>query len=92
MDPKEATLEPNEYHPIANSAMAWYNTWKMDTVKYMMTKESLASTALAGNRAADLCLSTMNRIEVGQSVSDRYLLALCWMLREMEDDRNAKGK
>lgn len=92
MDPKEATLNPNEYHPIANSAMAWYNAWKTDLVRYSQTKEALASTALSGNRAADLCLSTMNRLEAGQAVSDRYLLALCWMLREMEDERNAKGK
>lgn len=88
----EATLNPNESHPIANSAMAWYNVWRQDLVKYMMTKEAMASSALSGNRSAELCLSTMDRLEKGEAVSDRYLLALCWMLREMEDECNAKGK
>ena len=49
-------------------------------------KESLASTAIEGNRLAEICLGTIERLEKGQPVSDRYLLGLCWFLKQGEEE------
>lgn len=79
---KEATLKETEYHPSADSAMEWYNEWKKDFKRYCQMKESMASTALSGNRLPEIMLSTMDRLEKGEPISDRYLLGLCWFLRD----------
>ena len=80
---KETSLKETEYHPSADSAMEWYKEWKKDIKRYCIMKEAIASTALAGNRLSEILLSTMDRLEKGEPVSDRYLLGLCWFLRYM---------
>lgn len=76
-------LKSGEVHPTAYSAMAWFKAWKLsDPLKFIQVMEALASTALSGNRQAEICLGTINRLEHGQMVSDRYLLGLCWFLKE----------
>ena len=87
---EEATLKEGEYHPSADSAMAWLK-WFMidDPQRWMIIKEAIASTALSGNRLAELCHSTINRLSEGQPVSDRYLLGLAWFIRDnFERDSN----
>jgi hypothetical protein len=82
----DSEIQLGEYHPSANDAMSWFNKWKArQGSHYMIIRESIASTALSGNRLAQICNGTLNRLEKGESVSDRYLLGLCWMLRDMED-------
>lgn len=78
----EATLKDGEFHPVAESALVWFQNWRTKNLKdYMMLRESVASTAIEGNRTAELLNSTLNRLDSGQPVSDRYLLALCWFIR-----------
>ncbi len=79
----EKSLETTEYHPSADSAMAFYRTYPIKDM--MMVREALASTALSGNRLSEICLSTIDRLDKGEPVSDRYLLGLCWMLRDMKE-------
>jgi len=82
----ESELQVNEYHPAATDALWWYKEWAKDFRRYAMVREALASTALAGNRLAQICNGTLDRLQKGQPVSDRYLLGLCWFLRhEMEE-------
>lgn len=84
----EATLEEGEVHPIAPSAMAWFREWKLlQGFNYGLVREAIASTALSGNRLAEICNSTMDRLEKGEPVSDRYLLGLCWFLRDNFNER-----
>jgi len=45
-----------------------------------MHKEALASTALSGNRLAEICMGTIDRLAKGEPVSDRYLLGLAWTI------------
>ncbi len=45
---------------------------------------SFASDAIEGNRLAEICGETLRRVIAGEPVSDRYLLGLCWTLREMD--------
>lgn len=82
-----ATLNRGEYHPCATDAMSY--------IKYHMTYpliESLASTALSGNRTAEICYATLERIQKGEPVSDRYVLGLAWFLKELLDEVKPEGK
>lgn len=75
----------------ADHAMEWFKMWKYaDTKRYFITLEALASSALSGSRLAQVCLGTLERLEKGQPVSDRYLLGLCWFLKEMLDNERTK--
>jgi len=48
-----------------------------------MHKEALASTALSGNRLAETCMGTIDRLAKGEPVSDRYLLGLAWTILKL---------
>jgi hypothetical protein len=80
------TLKEGEYHPSADSAMRYVKEYlSKDIVNAMQLKESLASCALSGNRLAEICSETLERIMTGQAVGDIYLLGLSWFLKtEME--------
>lgn len=87
---EETSIKEGEYHPAADLAMNWYNAFKIAQPKrYFRIVEALASNALSGNRLAELCTSTINRLEKGEPVSDRYLLGLVWTLRDLfENDES----
>ena len=74
-------LNPTEAHPAAISAIVYV----LQRINDPLLLESLASCAIEGNRMAEICLGTINRIKNKQPVSDRYLLGLAWFLRVMED-------
>lgn len=85
------TIREGEYHPAADSAMAWIKWFIVeDPARWMMIKEAVASTALSGNRLAEICHSTMERLAEGEPVSDRYLLGLAWFIRENFERDNEK--
>lgn len=84
----KGTLKRGEYHPSANSAMAYVKTILLTPAKWFFYKEALASTALSGCRQSEICLETLERIEQSQPVSDRYLLGLAWFLKELEEVSN----
>lgn len=83
----DSEIRADEYHPAADHAMQWFKNWKFNAQRYMMTREAIASTALSGNRLAQICNGTLDRLENGQPVSDRYLLGLCWFLGYMEQEK-----
>lgn len=85
----DSTIKDGEYHPAADSAMAWVKGFMVRYPhKYLLSKESLASTALAGNRLSQICMGTIERMAKGEPVSDRYLLGLAWTLMKLhiQDD------
>jgi hypothetical protein len=86
--PGTSTLGVDEHHPAADDAMAYYRGWvRADPERYLTTKEAFASTALSGVRTAEICFGTMERLENGEPVSDRYVLGLCWTLIALEAER-----
>ncbi len=74
-------LKPGEPHP---SAIPAFDYVKNQMISKPHLAESIASTALSGNRTAEICLSTIKRIQSGETVSDRYVLGLAWMMKELE--------
>src|SRR5258706_13757541 len=80
----EDTLQIGEHHPAADMALRWFRIWQAtDPVGYMQTCEAIASTALSGNRLAQVCYGTLERLRKGGPVGDRYLLGGRWFLKEM---------
>jgi hypothetical protein len=77
-----STLKNGEYHPSADSALKWYKIFIFSDIKrWHQIKESIASTSLSGNRLSEILMGTINRLENELPVSDRYLLGLCWFLK-----------
>lgn len=84
------TLEVGEPHPSARRALEWIQGWAVsDPLEAAMMLESLYSTALSGNRLAEICAETLRRISEGEPVSDRYVLGLAWFLRDALEEENS---
>lgn len=81
--PAHGTLAEGEYHPAAKSAMWFIKGIPVSDLG--LWHEALASVAISGDRNAELCSETLNRIITGQPVSDRYLLGLAWTIRNSTD-------
>jgi len=82
---KEISLNEGEPHPVAFSAQQWVAKYLADPKTLFKVQESLASCAMSENRAADIMLSTLDRLLDSQPVSDRYLLGLAWFLRNLDE-------
>lgn len=77
------TIKEGEYRPAADSAMAFIKS--LEPERTLQWQETFASLSLAGNRLAEICSETLQRLLRGEPVSDRYLLGLAWTIRSMED-------
>ena len=85
------TLQTGEPHPSSHSAYRYVKKYIMKKgEKIGMLLEALASSAISGNRTAEVCGATLARVIEGKSISDRYLLGLAWFLYEMEKDKKEK--
>lgn len=81
------SLETGEVHPSAEPAME-YVLKTIFSPEFPMIQESLASCALSGNRLAQICLGTVERIIKHEALSDRYLLGLAWFLKHLEEQKD----
>jgi hypothetical protein len=82
MEPEESlgTLKIGEVHPASKSAFRYIQARAYRWV------EPLASCAMEGNRMAEICSETLDRILRKEPVSDRYVLGLAWALMELEEE------
>lgn len=78
------TLKPSEPHPAARSALNYIR--KIPLTDLLLYQGAFATNAIEGNRLAEVCLGTLNRLLHFEPVSDRYLLGLAWTLMEMRRD------
>jgi hypothetical protein len=82
-----STLGVTEFHPAALSARDYLISIADKLPLYL---ESFSSCALGGNRLAEICSGTLNRLMTGKPVSDRYLLGLAWTIRKMEEKESGQ--
>ena len=54
----------------------------------MMLLESMSSAAIEGNRLAEVCAGTLDRIISGKPVGDRYVCGLGVLLMSMDGGKN----
>lgn len=92
-------LAVGEPHPMAYSAKEWIiglicdGKTTEESMRMVATYQGvMASCALSGNRAAEVCGETLRKLVNGEPVGDRYLLGLAWMLREMNSAHSAPNK
>lgn len=72
------TLKLGDFHPSAAHAFAFiksHTVFELDA-----WQEVFASCAIDGNRLAEVCSETLDRIMTGKPVSDRYVLWLAWAM------------
>lgn len=90
MDRKmNGTLDQSEPHPVAQGASRWVLQLPQDELAKW--QESFSSCAIAGNRTAEVCGETLNRLITGKPVSDRYVLGLAFFLL-MGDYNRSRAK
>lgn len=82
--PLNTELNSGEFHPLAPAAFDYVK--RQGVPKLLQMQEALASVALSGNRTAEICYGTLNRILTGQGVSDRYVFGLAWLM--LSDEQN----
>lgn len=75
-------IKENEHHPAADEAMLYIKG--LGTENLFRYRESFSSCAISGNRLAEICSGTLQRLYNNEPVSDRYLLGLAWTLKSME--------
>ena len=83
------TLELTEPHPAARLALDYIRLIPMNDL--LLWQESFASNAIEGNRTAEICLGTLRRLIAGDAVSDRYVLGLAWILKDMREGESDNG-
>ena len=77
-------LKHKEPHPSALKALEYIQS--LPTSELMLWRESFASCAIEGNRLAEVCLGTLNRLLNSETVSDRYVLGLAWAIKEKTNE------
>lgn len=76
------TIAADAYHPAADSAMSWFKHYVREhSEDYARMKMAIIMAADDGNRLAQICRATIERLAAGAPVSDRYLLGLVWFLQ-----------
>ena len=79
IDDIKGTLKIGEFHPAAHDAYAWLVS--LDPLEIVKFEGAFASCAIENNRLAEVCGETLRRILNKEPVSDRYLLGLCWVMK-----------
>lgn len=83
----EHELKNDEPHPMSLKAHGYV----LEMIfKHPNLIEAISSSSLAGNRSAEICSSTLNRLLNLKPVSDRYLLGLAWMIKSLTEDNKYK--
>lgn len=88
MNDKEfyGTLNEGEIHPAASIALDYVRE-SLRLPHGTFIQESLASTAISGDRLAEVCCETLRRLIANEPVSDRYLFGLAWVLWSMNEKK-----
>ena len=76
-------LKSGEPHPASYSAREYIANIPLD--KLMLILESYSSCAIEGNRIAEICSGTLERLLDSKPVGDRYVLGLAWSIRNMKE-------
>lgn len=74
-------LNEGEHHPSTWDAFKFIKGLSMSRLS--MAMEAFSSCAIEGNRLAELCAGTLQRIMSNQAVGERYILGLAWELKKM---------
>jgi hypothetical protein len=85
------TLGLNEHHPSVHHAFKWLKQILcLDPLGTVMTREALASCSIEGNKLAEVCGSTLDRMSKGEDVGERYVFGLAWHMMRQEISHNLK--
>lgn len=78
------TLGVGEPHPSSRDAYEYLKSIPSDEL--LKIRGALSSSAIEGNRIAEVCAGTLHRLFAGEPVSDRYVLGLAWFVKGLRED------
>ena len=78
VEPERGYLAPGEPHPSAYHARDYIA--HMSKKNLAMWREAFASCAIEGNRLGEICNYTLERLQNGETVSDRYIMGLAFAM------------
>lgn len=87
---KRGELGIDEAHPAASSALLAIAS--LSSKDFAMWQESFSSCAIEGNRLAEVCAETLNRIRESKPVGDRFVLGLAWIIFHSDFGKKRKGR
>jgi hypothetical protein len=76
-------LKPGEPHPAAYFAKEYIAALGIE--KIVIWQSTFSSNAIEGNRLAEICAETLDRLIKGLPVSDRYILGLYCTIKQTEE-------
>lgn len=87
---KKGELGIDEIHPAAQSALN--KIISLGFAEMAIWLESFSSCAIEGNRLAEVCAETLNRIMQKKPVGERYVLGLAWTIFHSNFEKEKKKK
>jgi hypothetical protein len=89
-DPTE--IRSDEFHPAARSAYRWLKGFMVtNPEEYSQYRLAIEIAAIDGNRQAQICWGTIQRLKDGRPISDRYLMGLAWTILHMHNHEAMEG-
>ncbi len=77
----KGTLKKGEFHPATKDATQIIAAAKTDPETWQLVRTKLEQDIERGDRFSEICLETVNRLDAGQPVGERYMFGLaCWLL------------
>lgn len=76
-----SSLREGESHGAAVKALKWYK--KLPAPFIVRAFNHFSGEP---DLTSQICLETIKRLETGKTVSDRYMLGLCWLLRDQYEE------
>ena len=73
-----------EAHPATKSAAQWI----LRQPELEVWLEAFSSCGIEGNRLAEICAETLQRLLAGKPVGDRYVLGLAWTMVQETLEKN----
>jgi hypothetical protein len=77
-------LKDGEAHPATVDALRYLNALSFEERQNFLLLFS--SLAIEGNRLAEVCYGTLQRLIDGEPLSDRYLLGLAWEINSIKKE------
>lgn len=78
-----AELDGHEHHPAADLALEWIRN--VSVMDLTLWQETFTEGANQGDRLAEACANTLDRMLSGEPVSDRDLLGLAWVMSDCSE-------
>lgn len=80
---ERGALNVGENHPMVYVALKYIREHGGDL---FLLLESMSSCAIEGNKTAEICAETLNKLINEEPVGERYVMGLAWFIYQMNQE------